>query len=60
MAEYKKDSGDGCFIWIVVILIAMHSCGGKSTEELTKEINRLKNRIDKLENNLKNKQDGNK
>lgn len=53
MSEDKKDSGDGCFIWIVVILIGMHSCGGKSTDELTKEVNSLKNRIDKLENTKK-------
>ncbi len=46
----NKSSGEGCFIWIVVILIGMHSCGGKDNDVLTKEVNSLKKRIDKLEN----------
>ena len=49
----NKSGGEGCFIWIVVILIGVHSCGGKENASLTKEVNVLKERIDKLENNIK-------
>ncbi len=55
MSDNTKSSSDGCFIWFVLLLIVMHSCGGDDNSKLTNEVKTLKEKVAKLEELNQNK-----